>query len=84
MNVWKITSFCLGAALVATVGIETAWAGQCHDQPNMAAALSSLNSAKASLEHAEHNKGGWRDAAMAAVNKALAEVNKGCAIANDK
>jgi hypothetical protein len=34
--------------------------------------------------NAEHNKGGWRDAAMAAVNKALAEVNKGCAIANDK
>jgi hypothetical protein len=31
--------------------------------------------------NAEHNKGGWRDAAMAAVNKALAEVNKGCAIA---
>jgi hypothetical protein len=84
MNIWKTTSICLGAALVTSIGIQTAWAGQCHDQPNMAAALSSLVSAKSSLERAEHNKGGWRDAAMVAVNNAIAQVKRGCAVADGK
>jgi hypothetical protein len=81
MNVWKITSLCLAAALVTSIGMQTAWAGACFDQPNMIAAKSSLESAKASLEKAEHNKGGWRDAALSAVKTAIAETTKGCAVA---
>jgi len=80
MNVWKITSLFLAAALVTSLGVQTASAvGVCYDQPNMAAAKSGLESAKGSLEKAEHNKGGWRDAALVAVNKAITETDRGCA-----
>jgi hypothetical protein len=82
MNVWKVTSLCLAAGLVTSIGMQTAWAGACFDQPNMIAAKDSLLSAKASLEKAEHNKGGWRDAALKATNAAIAEVTRGCAVAN--
>lgn len=81
MNVWKITSLCLAAALVTSIGMQAAWAGVCFDQPNMIAAKASLESAKSSLEKAEHNKGGWRDAALSAVKTAISETNKGCAVA---
>ncbi len=79
MNVWKVTSLCLATALVASIGMQTSWAaGACFDQPNMIAARDALNSAKGSLERAEHNKGGWRDAALKSTAAAIAEVNKGC------
>jgi hypothetical protein len=82
MNIWKLTSLGLAAALVISIGVQTSSAaGVCFDQPNMAAAKESLASAKGSLEKAEHNKGGWRDAALKATNTAIAEVNKGCASA---
>ena len=82
MNIWKLTSITLAVAFVASIGIQTAWAGVCHDQPNMAQALAMLHSAKAALEKAEHNKGGWRVAAIEATNKAIAETDKGCAFAD--
>jgi len=56
--------------------------GPCYDQPNMAAALSSLKAAHASLSKAEHNKGGWRVAAIEATNKAITETERGCAFSN--
>jgi hypothetical protein len=49
----------------------------CAAQPNMQKALENLRSAKASLEAANNNKGGWRLAAIAAVNKAINETEKG-------
>ena len=56
-------------------------AGACNDQPNMAAALSQLRAARASLNSAEHNKGGWRDNAEKATDNAIAETTRGCALA---
>ncbi|HEY1695102.1 MAG TPA: hypothetical protein VGG39_23200 [Polyangiaceae bacterium] len=92
MNVWKPLAIFAVAGLVASVGIQTASAnhdpdpqptltGPCHDQPNMAAALGSLNAAKSSLERAEHNKGGWRLAALNATNNAISQTQTGCSAA---
>ena len=83
MNMWKPIALCSLAALVVSIGVQTASAaGVCHDQPNMANAVSSLRSARASLGRAEHNKGGWRDAAIAVTDKAIAETDRGCAFAD--
>jgi hypothetical protein len=83
MNYWKPTALLSIAGLVASVGAQTASAaGVCHDQPNMAAALSSLRAARASLEKAEHNKGGWRVKAIEAADAAIRETDRGCNFAD--
>ena len=86
MNYWKPVALLSIAGLIASVGIQTASAagGVCHDQPNMAAALASLRSARTSLEKAEHNKGGWRDRAITATTTAIKETENGCAVADVK
>ena len=87
MNVWKTITLGASAALVVSfgvgIGVRAAAAdGPCHNQGNMANALSSLNTAKGYLGKAEHNKGGWRVNALEATNKAIAETNRGCAFAD--
>jgi hypothetical protein len=83
MNLWKPIALCSIAGLALSVGTQISSAsGVCHDQPNMAAANQSLHSARASLDKAEQNKGGWRDAAIAATNKAIVESDRGCAFAD--
>jgi hypothetical protein len=88
MNLWKPIAICSAAVFTLSIAHQLRFAsdasaaGPCYDQPNMAAALGSLNSAKASLEKAEHNKGGWRVAAIEAASAAIAETNRGCAFAN--
>jgi hypothetical protein len=85
MNVWKPIALCSIATTIASFGIHTASAeGVCHNQPNMAAAKGSLEAALGSLQKAEHNKGGWRDRAIAAVKTAQTEVTAGCAVADTK
>jgi hypothetical protein len=54
----------------------------CNNQPNMAAALQHLRAARSWLERAEHNKGGWRARAIQTTDKAIAETERGCAVAN--
>jgi hypothetical protein len=46
-------------------------------QPNMDSALSSLQSARGSLERAAHDKGGHRVRALELVNQAIGEVEMG-------
>ena len=46
-------------------------------QPNMESALNSLQNARVSLEHASHNKGGYRVRALELVNQAIREVEAG-------
>jgi hypothetical protein len=82
MNVWKPIALCSVAGLVASIYVQTAHAGgACAGQVHMGNALAALNTAKAELAQAEHNKGGWRDAASAAVDTALKSTNTGCAVA---
>jgi hypothetical protein len=93
MNVWKPLALTAVAALGLVVSLQAAYAGGsgsasapqaglCHDQPNMTAALSGLRAARASLDRAEHNKGGWRSNAITATNTAIAEAERGCAFAD--
>jgi hypothetical protein len=48
----------------------------------MAAAVHSLEVARAWLGRAEHNKGGWREAALVATDTALRETVRGCQFAD--
>ena len=56
-------------------------AGAVPDQPNMEAARSSLQTAKAELQKALPDKGGHRVTAIKLVAAAIAEVNQGIAFA---
>jgi hypothetical protein len=86
MNVWKPIAVLATAGLIASVGMQVASAqaniGNCHNQGNMMAAAKALYAARDSLNKAEHNKGGWRDRAIAATTNAIAETEKGCAFAD--
>ena len=50
------------------------------DQPHMRRALEHLRAARAELESAEHNKGGWRIRAIENTNRAIAETERGTAV----
>ena len=61
--------------LLATMS-GSAWAA---GQPHMRNALEHLRAARAELRIAEHNKGGWRERAVEAVNRAIADTERGMA-----
>jgi hypothetical protein len=83
MNVWKPIAIGSMAALVMSIGYQTARAdGACNNQSNMAAALAGLRAARASLDKAEHNKGGWRVKAIEATDVAIRETDRGCNFAD--
>jgi hypothetical protein len=83
MNVWKPIAIVAMSALTVSVGAQIAFAeGACRNQPNMQAALEHFRLARAALERAEHNKGGWRDRAILAAENAIRETNAGCAFAD--
>src|SRR5579862_4708873 len=48
-------------------------------QPNMEAALEHLRAARGFLDRAEHDKGGWRVAAIRATQTAIEETQRGMA-----
>ena len=56
-------------------------AGACFDQANMQSALNQLRGARAALDHAEHDKGGWREDAIKATDTAIAATVRGCQFA---
>ena len=51
------------------------------DQPHMRRALEHLRAARAELQAAEHNKGGWRLRAIENTNRAIAETERGIGFA---
>lgn len=57
-------------------------AAGCGNQPNMNNALTTLRDARNWLGRAEHNKGGWRDNAIASTDNAINETQRGCAFAD--
>ena len=62
---------------ISALGLNTARA----DQPEMREALRHLREARAHLERAEHNKGGWRLRALENVDRAIHETENGMAVA---
>jgi hypothetical protein len=80
LKLWKASVVMLGVALV--VLIFFAGRASAVPQPNLEAALGHLEKAKAALERAEHNKGGFRVKAIEHVNEAIAAVREGIAVGN--
>ena len=80
VKMWKLSAAMAGVMLLVLmffVGRASA-----VPQPNMEAALGHLEQAKASLEKAEHNKGGFRVKALEHVNQAIAATREALAIGN--
>ena len=71
MNI--VTRTLVVVAAVAAVNLGAARA----DQPHMQRALDHLRAAKAELEQASHDKGGWRSRAIKNVEQAIADTEKG-------
>jgi anti-sigma-K factor RskA len=82
MNVWKISTFVLGAACAVSLVYATAPSAQADAQPNMQAAIENLQKAKDALQKATADKGGHRVKAIAATNEAIEETKKGIAYDN--
>ncbi len=84
----KIVHAVSALALVAAFGVAHAPSAEAASadhvtrvqaQPHMQAALAALKDARDFLAKAEHDKGGWRTAALASADKAIAETNRGIA-----
>jgi hypothetical protein len=80
-NPWKLTSLVLAMLLVLVVGTQMRSAGA-DPQPNMQAALTSLQSALGSLEKATADKGGHRVKAISLTKQAIEQTKKGIAFDN--
>jgi hypothetical protein len=80
IKLWQMSTLLLAAALVVT----SVFATRAHavPQPHMEAALGHLEQAKASLEQAEHNKGGYRVKAIDATSVAIGLVREAIQIGN--
>lgn len=77
MNLWKATTAVLSVTLVATLGVTELRVARAEQQPHMVNALKDLRSAKQSLKSATADKGGFRVKAIALVDQAIDEVQKG-------
>ncbi|MGO9377643.1 MAG: hypothetical protein ACLP29_03700 [Dissulfurispiraceae bacterium] len=68
--------------LVVGLMIGGAVAGYAMEQPHMYAAMEHLKAAKAELERAEHDKGGFRVKAIETINRAMEQVQRGIEAGN--
>ena len=87
MNPWKPIAALSAAAFAVSLAVACTPAAPpgpaaCNNQPNMAAALVSLDRAREWLGRAEQNKGGWREAAIAATDGARSSTIAGCQFAD--
>jgi hypothetical protein len=68
----------LRAGLILVAAVAAMNAGSVRaDQPHMHRALEHLRAARAELQAAEHDKGGWRVRAIKNVNQAIADTERG-------
>jgi hypothetical protein len=73
MKIFKTT-------IIALVAISAFSFTARADQPHMRRALENLRAARAELQVAEHNKGGWRLRAIANTDRAIHETETGMAV----
>jgi hypothetical protein len=71
----------LTTTIIALIAISAFNTTARADQPHMRRALENLRAARAELEVAEHNKGGWRLRAIANTDRAIHETENGMAVA---
>jgi hypothetical protein len=77
MNRWKIGTIVFAGLFATSVGVNYVRSVQAEPQPHMRSALGSLESALGELKSAEHDKGGWRAAAVRATETAIKETHRG-------
>ena len=77
MNRWKITTFLFAGLLVTSIGLNLDQQASAEPQPHMRSALSSLEAALQELRSAEHDKGGWRVAAIKSTEQAIRDTRRG-------
>lgn len=77
MNKWKVTSFLFAGLLVTSIGFNMQQHAAAEPQPRMHAALHNLEQALDDLKSAEHDKGGWRAAAIRSTETAIKETHRG-------
>jgi hypothetical protein len=90
MNYWKPLALVSMAGMVFSFGYNAAHATTAPApeptvagaQPHMEAALDHLRQARAELDKAEHNKGGWREAAVLKTDGAIADTKRGMSFAD--
>ena len=90
MNLWKPIAIVSMSVSIFVVGYHGASASPEPtpsprlgvNQPHMQAALAALQLAQSELNQAEHNKGGWRVAALRDLGPVLTDVNNGIAAGN--
>lgn len=80
IKLWQLSTLLLAVALVVISVFATR--ANAVPQPNMEAALGHLEQAKASLERAEHNKGGFRVKALEATTTAIGLVREAIQVGN--
>jgi len=73
MKIFKTT-------IIALVAISAFNVTARADQPHMRRALEHLRAARAELQAAEHNKGGWRIRAIENTDRAIHETETGMAV----
>jgi hypothetical protein len=78
----RILSLVLAGFVGVVVGGAAMGVASANRQPNMHSALDHLHKAKDFLQRAEHNKGGWRAAALSHTETAISETKRGIAFAN--
>jgi Spy/CpxP family protein refolding chaperone len=76
-NPWKLTSFVLIGLLATATARGTFSSASAEPQPKMHQALEALRSAAATLESADHDKGGHRAKALQYTRSAITQVEAG-------
>jgi hypothetical protein len=72
----------IGGLMALSLSNDAASAQSCVGNRNMCDALMSLQQARASLQRADSNKGGYRMKAIQSVDRAIIEVREGIRYSN--
>jgi hypothetical protein len=82
MTKWKVASFLFAGLFATSLSMNMVQKSAAEPQPHMHSALHSLEAALAELKTAEHDKGGWRAAAVKSTEAAIVETKRGIAFDN--
>ena len=77
VNPWKVSTVVLAGALALVIGGNLVPSAHAEKQPHMVAALGHLKAAKASLQAATADKGGFRVKAIDLTSSAIDQTQKG-------
>ena len=82
MNIWKLSTLGLAAALTFTLANAQLNTAAADEQPSMQKALGNLKEALTNMQNATDDKGGHKAKAIDLTKKAIEQVEKGIAFDN--